>query len=128
MDRYEFWFKQYIFNALLAPQKQAPSSPINYKSIEDNGKRSTRVAKQKSPAMRKQASFKRSTISQPSDLLSTIKVKDETEQRLLLGKIIFNLEMDRHTEQGKCIWQYKGADFLMPLIFTIMWNKELVFT
>ena len=57
-------------------------------------------------------------------MLSSIKGKDEAEQRLLLGKILFNLEMERHTEQGKCIWQYKGAD----LIFTIMWNKELVFT
>lgn len=69
--------------------------------MEDKGKTSTRVAKQKSPSMRKQASFKRSTISQPTDMSSSIKGKEETEQRLLLGKILFNLEMERHTEQGK---------------------------
>ena len=115
MDRYEFWFKQYIFNALLAPQKQAPSSPINYKSIEDNSKTSTRIAKQKSPALRKQASFKRSTISQPSDMLSSIKGKDEAEQRLLLGKILFNLEMERQTELGKCIYKYKIGNLSKPI-------------
>ena len=104
MDRYEFCLKYYISHDFLAPQKQAPSSPINYKSIEDNSKSSTR--KPKSPAMRKQASLKRSTISQPSDMLSSIKGKDETEQRLLLGKILFNLEMERHTEQGKCKCKY----------------------
>ena len=103
----------------LAPQKQAPSSPINYKSIEDNGKTSTRIGKQKSPAMRKQASFKRSPISQPTDMSSSIKGKDETEQRLLLGKILFNLEMERHTEQGKCIYKYKIGDY-SKLIFTIL--------
>ena len=57
-------------------------------------------------------------------MLSSIKGKDEAEQRLLLGKILFNLEMERHTEQGKCIYKYKIGDYL---IFTILWNKEYVF-
>ena len=73
------------------------------------------MAKQKSPAMRKQASFKRTTVSQPSDMLSSIKAKEETEQRLLLGKILFNLEMERQTEQGKCIYKYKIGDLILQI-------------
>ena len=61
--------------------------------------------------MRKQASFKRSPISHPTDTLSSIKGKDETEQRFLLGKILFNLEMERHAGQGKCIYKYTIGDF-----------------
>ena len=56
-------------------------------------------------------------------MLSSIKAKEETEQRLLLGKILFNLEMERQTEQGKCIYKYKIGD----LILQISWNKEHVF-
>ena len=79
--------------------------------MEDNSKTSTRVAKQKSPAMRKQASFKHSAISQPTDILPSIKGKDETEKRLLLGKILLNLEMERHTEQGKYIYKCNISEF-----------------
>ena len=67
--------------------------------------------------MRKQASFKRSNISQPTDMLSSIKDKDETEQRLSLGNILFNLEMERHTEQGKSIFKYRTGDHSKYLQF-----------
>ena len=96
-------FLKNLFNIIAGsttPKTVSSKLQQYHKPAQSHHKFSTRGSKHTSPVIRKQTTLK---SSPSSDLMWTAQDRHENEDTLLLGKIVFNLELDRqqeHCNQG----------------------------